>query len=78
MRNSSLVEWCCADNVTGLKPVTEAMVLPAREGGRGAFLWQRSPSVRKDGAKGSETAGMSSARHVRNMPTESLRFPTQG
>ena len=27
MRNSSLVEWCCADNVAGLKPVTEAMVL---------------------------------------------------
>jgi hypothetical protein len=25
MRNSSLVEWCCADNPTGLKSATEAM-----------------------------------------------------
>ena len=24
MRNSSLVKWCCAENVTGLKHVTEA------------------------------------------------------
>ncbi len=24
VRNSSLVEWPCAENVTGLKPVTEA------------------------------------------------------
>lgn len=25
MRNSSLVEWFCAENVTGLKRITEAM-----------------------------------------------------
>ena len=25
MRNSSLVEWSCAENVPGLKPVTEAV-----------------------------------------------------
>jgi len=24
VRNSSLVEWSCAENVTGLKPTTEA------------------------------------------------------
>jgi hypothetical protein len=24
VRNSSLVEWSCADNITGLKPDTEA------------------------------------------------------
>ena len=24
VRNSSLVKWCCADNVTGLKYATEA------------------------------------------------------
>jgi hypothetical protein len=24
VRNSSLVEWCCADNVPGLKPRTDA------------------------------------------------------
>ena len=27
VRNSSLVEWFCADNPTGLKPVTEAVEL---------------------------------------------------
>jgi hypothetical protein len=27
VRNSSLVEWLCADNVTGLKPGTEALEL---------------------------------------------------
>ena len=27
MRNSSLVEWFCAENVTGLKRITEAMAL---------------------------------------------------
>ena len=27
MRNSSLVEWFCAENPAGLKSVTEAMVL---------------------------------------------------
>ena len=31
VRNSSLVEWYCADNLTGLKPVTEAMD-PSRKG----------------------------------------------
>ena len=25
MRNSSLVEWCCADNPAGFKLITEAM-----------------------------------------------------
>ena len=34
--------------------------------------------VNGDGVQGSEAAGTSSARHVRNMPTEDLRFPTQG
>jgi len=24
VRNSSLVEWCCAEDPTGLKPFTEA------------------------------------------------------
>ena len=32
VRNSSLVEWSCADNVTGLKPKAEAADFhPARE-----------------------------------------------
>ena len=40
VRNSSLVEWCCADNVSGLKPPTEAVdsgsVCGRGLGGRGA------------------------------------------
>ena len=31
VRNSSLVEWRCADNVTGLKPPTEAVAPERRE-----------------------------------------------
>ena len=37
VRNSSLVEWLCADNVPGLKPDAEAVDLSARASGRGAF-----------------------------------------
>src|SRR3972149_4454288 len=39
VRNSSLVERCCAEDPTGLKPSTEAAGLVAlgRLGGRGAF-----------------------------------------
>jgi hypothetical protein len=32
VRNSSLVEWSCADNVTGLKPRAEAADSFLREG----------------------------------------------
>ena len=37
VRNSSLVEWCCAENVTGLKCITEAMALQETVRGRGAL-----------------------------------------
>ena len=37
VRNSSLVEWLCADNLAGLKPVTEAMACRVIGRGRGAF-----------------------------------------
>ena len=61
MRNSSLVEGSCAENVTGLKSTTEAAVLPIyrREVGersQGAEARDVSPG----GALGSENAGMSS------------------
>ena len=36
VRNSSLVEWSCADNVTGLKSRAEATDSIARWSGRGA------------------------------------------
>jgi hypothetical protein len=34
VRNSSLVEWFCADNVAGLKCTAEAVAMPVR------FVWQ--------------------------------------
>ena len=77
MRNSSLVKWFCADNPAGLKSATEAMVPIYRKVGERS-LSSEVARVNGDGVQGSEAAGTSSARHVRNMPTEDLRFPTQG
>ena len=61
----------------GLKRDTEAMdVLKAR--GRGALCAGRSRIERHGGLHRRENAGMSSERHARNMPVESLRFPGEG
>ena len=60
MRNSSLVERVCADNVPGLKPTAEAVAVRFTGLGRGAFCMQRSPVVRRGGACRSENPGMSS------------------
>ncbi len=38
VRNSSLVEWSCADNVTGLKSRAEAADPTFGSGGRGASI----------------------------------------
>ena len=38
VRNSSLVEWSCADNVTGLKFRAEAAGFCASRSGRGASI----------------------------------------
>ena len=78
MRNSSLVKRSRAENVTGLKPDTEATNLRVSEGGRGAFCKLRSRTVRSGGACRSENAGMSSVKHVRTVFAVSLRFPTEG
>ncbi len=62
VRNSSLVEWLCADNVTGLslppKPWLSLIFFGERVGERSAQ--QRSVDVNQRGASGSENAGMSS------------------
>ena len=50
VRNSSLVEWSCADNVTGLKFRAEAADLSESWGGRGASILQRSGGVNRRGA----------------------------
>jgi hypothetical protein len=40
VRNSSLVEWSCADNSTGLKSRAEAAGLCVSRGGSGASISQ--------------------------------------
>ena len=78
MRNSLLVEWSRTENITGLKPDTEATGLRVSGGGRGAFCRRRSRTVRSGGACRSENAGMSNVKHVRTVFAVSLRFPTEG
>ena len=76
VRNSSLVKWSGADNVTGLKHGTEAtdssslarVVGERSQGGEAAAEACR-------GALGSENAGMSNERRVRNSPAECPRVP---
>ena len=50
VRNSSLVEWSCADNVTGLKPRAEATDSRFCGSGRGASTSLRSGGVNRRGA----------------------------
>ena len=68
MRNSSLVEGSCAENVTGLKSVAEAVDVQVSVPGhgRGAFLGRRRQVVRLAGARGSENPGMSSVNQGEN------------
>ncbi len=77
VRNSSLVECACTDNVARLKHPTDA-VESARRGrraGRGAFGVPGSQTETTGGARRSANAGMSSACGVRTTTTESLRVP---
>src|SRR3954462_15506152 len=78
VRNSSLVEWSCADNVTGLKPRAEAADSSARMSGRGTSILQGSGGGNRRGAWSSENAGMSSERGVRTPSAESPRVPGEG
>jgi len=79
MRNSSLVEWRCAENVTGLKLSTEAARFRPLGGiGRGASCQQRSVAVRRRGDGTSENAGMSSEWRVRISSAECPRVPGEG
>src|SRR6266700_400705 len=78
VRNSSLVEWSCADNVTGLKPRAEAADVSVRMRGRGASISQGSGGGNRRGAWSSANAGMSSERGVRNPSAESPRVPGEG
>ena len=60
VRNSSLVEWFCADNVVGLKYTAEAAASNIFCClGRGASCMGGSVTVRRRGLCASENAGMS-------------------
>ena len=77
MRNSSLVEWFCAENVTGLS-VQPKLRHCSNALGRGASYAGRSQSGSTGGLHTSENAGISSENYVRIIMAEYLRFPGVG
>ena len=77
VRNSSLVEWPGADNVSGLKHGTEARGL-RKQSVEERSVRSEAGRVTAGGACRSENVGMSSVIQVRNLDAVSLRFPTQG
>ena len=77
MRNSSLVEWFCAENVTGLS-VQPKLRHCSNALGRGASYKGRSQSGSTGGLYTSENAGMSSENYVRIIMAENLRFLGEG
>ena len=77
MRNSSLVEWFCAEDVTGLNDIPK-LGIHIYMNGRGAFCTGRSMSGSACGLYRSENAGMSSEIYVRIIKAENLRFLEEG
>ncbi len=77
VRNSSLVERLCAENLTGLN-LTPKLRQHRKMLGRGALYTRRNSSVSGCGVYRSENAGMSSANAVRICMAESLRFLEEG
>ena len=79
VRNSSLVKWSGADNVTGLKLGTEATDFALSSDSCGV-VGERShageaAAEASRGGMGSENAGMSNERGVRNPSAECPRVP---
>ena len=77
MRNSSLVERLCAENLTGLR-YKPKLRLHRKMRGRGALCKRRNSSVSGCGVYRSENAGMSSANDVRIIMAGNLRFLEEG
>jgi hypothetical protein len=77
VRNSSLVECPCAENVPGLSLIPKLRIC-RKASGRGALHAGRSRTERSGGPHGSENAGVSSEMQVRILHTESLRIPGEG
>ena len=79
MRNSSLVEWLCAENVTGLKFTPKLRLRVLRTlGVDERRVRGRSDTERSRGRSTSENAGMSSENYVRIIMVENLRFLEEG
>ena len=77
MRNSSLVEWLCAENLPGLSIIPKLRI--NRDiSGRGAYLTGRSQLVRVGGQLSSENAGMSNDIPARIRYTGRPRVPGEG
>ena len=77
MRNSSLVEWLCAENVTGLKSIPKLRNIPSILVDE-RCIDRRSDTERSRGGYTSENAGMSSENYVRIIMVENLRFLGEG
>ena len=77
VRNSSLVERLCAENLTGLR-YKPKLRLRRKMRGRGALCTRRNDSVSGRGVYRSENAGMSSANAVRICMAGNLRFLEEG
>ena len=83
MRNSSLVECLCADNVPGLSILPKLRNCANNTVGRGAFHIGRRKIERTSGQYGSENAGVSNEKTgenpVRRKPKDSRgRFVLPG
>ncbi len=77
VRNSSLVKCSGADNVTGLKLVTEAAdACIARVVGERSLAGEAAAEASRGGL-GSENAGISNEREVRILSADCLRIPEQ-
>ena len=76
VRNSSLVKWSGADNVAGLKPEAEATGFVRKRGAVGERSQASEAAAGASrGGLGSENAGTSNERGVRNSSAECLRVP---
>ena len=78
MRNSSLVEWLCAENVTGLKSIPKLRLVNKFTGVDERCINRGRHTERSAGGDTSENAGMSSENYVRSIMVENLRFLEEG
>src|SRR4051812_23186201 len=77
VRNSSLVKCSGADNVTGLKLVTEAAGASLRRAVGERSQAREAAAEASRGGLGSENAGMSNERGVRIPSADCPRIPEQ-